>query len=1077
MQDGSNQGQPGSNRVGDGLVVRETRSKRLFRGPLRWTTRENWAYPDWMRQFPYHILVACTMGGVFAAGCGDAENTGVFGNGTSGSAGSAGEAGSAGNGGMVGAGGAAGSGGMGSGGMGTGGSAGNGGKGGAGGGGGSGGGGPCTDGQMQACYTGPSKTLGVGICTGGTQTCVNGMYGTCTGEVTPQKEACNGLDDDCNGLVDDGCQCPTGQTQTCYGGPSGTQGVGPCKSGTQMCTNGMWGPCMGDVVPAAETCDNLDNDCNALTDDGNPGGGTMCTTNMPGECAAGTTTCSGGSIVCNSNTMASAEMCDGLDNDCNGTPDDGNPGGGMTCMTNQQGACAAGTTACVAGMVVCNQNTMAMPETCDGVDNDCNGMIDDGVMVGLPCATGQPGVCMAGTTACMNGASVCVPNMMPTAELCDNLDNDCNGMVDDGNPGGGMMCGPSLGACTTQTACVNGTVVCRGTFVGPMGVGSPTNPGSQMQPVSTIAAAQANAAIIGNGADVCVCDTAAAGASVYSEDITMIEGISVLGGYNCADWSRLVGTYVTTIQNTMSTGVKFPAGITSITALDGMTVNGLAGNNVTSAAITVTNSSPSLLTVTATGGAASTSYGLNVMATNGGMASPTVTNGTYSASATGANSTQIAVNLNNASGTFTTVAMAGSPASGTGGATTSVGLRCTDCGATTISGSSINGVAASTTTAGLWASGNVAGLSVTMTTISGGQVTQAAGNGYGVRLESCNGSPTFTTANITGGTNANGTRYGVESTGAMCTPAISGGTVRGCETGNNCIGISCSTNSVCTATNATIRGASGTAASTSYGVRCATSGCGTFSGNTITVGTMGNNATIGMGIDIVGTNPTFDDNDISSAVCPNGVSGNPLLHAAHFSNTSSLVMNNIIRDQQCLSQVDVVRFDKAQAAVSVLGPTIHSNTIQFTTCNGCANKRGLVITAPAGGNLPAAGVVRNNIFRNAGAANPGSGIAVRESDASSDLQFFENNDMWTPNGGTLYVDEGTTPLMLMAINMLTGAGANINADPQLNGTWHIPMTSPCRNAGTATGAPRLDFDGDMRPQQMLYDIGADEYVP
>jgi purine-nucleoside phosphorylase len=70
--------------------------------------------------------------------------------------------------------------------------------------------------------------------------------------------------------------------------------------------------------------------------------------------------------------------------------------------------------------------------------------------------------------------------------------------------------------------------------------------------------------------------------------------------------------------------------------------------------------------------------------------------------------------------------MTGAPASGIGAATTSVGMRCTDCPGTTITGGAINGVAAATTVAGLWVSGNVAGLSVTGTNISGGQVITAA---------------------------------------------------------------------------------------------------------------------------------------------------------------------------------------------------------------------------------------------------------------------------------------------------------------------------------------------------------------
>jgi hypothetical protein len=56
----------------------------------------------------------------------------------------------------------------------------------------------------KACYSGPANTKGVGSCQAGTSICQNGAYGSCTGEVTPQKEICNNKkDDDCNGLVDE----------------------------------------------------------------------------------------------------------------------------------------------------------------------------------------------------------------------------------------------------------------------------------------------------------------------------------------------------------------------------------------------------------------------------------------------------------------------------------------------------------------------------------------------------------------------------------------------------------------------------------------------------------------------------------------------------------------------------------------------------------------------------------------------------------------------------------------------------------------------------------------------------------
>lgn len=128
-----------------------------------------------------------------------------------------------------------------------------------------------------------TQSCGMGLCAVTVPTCENGVEVECIPLDPPDPtEDCDGEDDDCDGTADEGCVCENGDTQACYTGPEGTQGVGLCSSGTQTCVNGQWGNCVGQVVPGTELCDVIDQDC-----DNNVSEGSCSVPNANSTCMSG----------------------------------------------------------------------------------------------------------------------------------------------------------------------------------------------------------------------------------------------------------------------------------------------------------------------------------------------------------------------------------------------------------------------------------------------------------------------------------------------------------------------------------------------------------------------------------------------------------------------------------------------------------------------------------------------------------------------------------------------------------------------------------------------------------------------
>jgi Putative metal-binding motif len=281
----------------------------------------------------------------------------------------------------------------------------------------------CTQGETQGCYSGPPGTQDVGACKGGTQTCdAAGAWGPCADETVPADEACNGADDDCDGAADDM------GTSSC--------GVGACLVTVTVCKNGVMSTC-APGMPDLEVCDGLDNNCNQLTDESFPDKGKICDTGQLGPCKNGILQClTVGDVTaakCVTDVQPVMEQCDDVDNDCDGVVDNNVPGTGGTCSTGLLGPCANGTISCKGGIIDCFSDAIVSAEVCgDAVDNDCNGVVDDAPGVNMPCDTGLLGACKDGINMCQNGAVKCVQTVQAAPELCDNKDNDCDGVVDPG---------------------------------------------------------------------------------------------------------------------------------------------------------------------------------------------------------------------------------------------------------------------------------------------------------------------------------------------------------------------------------------------------------------------------------------------------------------------------------------------------------------------------------------------------------------------------------------------------------------------------------------------------------------------
>jgi hypothetical protein len=336
------------------------------------------------------------------------------------------------------------------------------------------------DGVSGVCFNAfATCTAGNGVCAKkGKSTCANGVCScsvTADNETNKLPEACNGVDDDCDGLTDEvdaqGCTMFYADSDKDTFGVKGSSAKCLCGAGkdpeeaNSTFTSATADDCddtKSAVNPdAVEVCDNVDNDCDAQTDEGftfkdydnnTRALGDAC---GAGECSNGKVQCAVDkqSAVCSTGGNATSESCDGKDNDCNGIIDNGLEPKSAFYKDGDDDTFGGGV-----GSIQCgpfngyvvqvdgdcdDKNDSVYPgatEKCNGVDDDCNVQIDEGFTakdydgstknLGEACGAG---VCANGKVECLTNGSgaVCSSSALADTETCDEKDNDCDGLVDE----------------------------------------------------------------------------------------------------------------------------------------------------------------------------------------------------------------------------------------------------------------------------------------------------------------------------------------------------------------------------------------------------------------------------------------------------------------------------------------------------------------------------------------------------------------------------------------------------------------------------------------------------------------------
>ena len=338
------------------------------------------------------------------------------------------------------------------------------------------------DGQTDEDYFVGDECDGQGLCGLGQIECKGATETRCSTERggsldESTDEICDTLDNDCDGLTDE----DYGTGVSCSGVGACDNGTWECASETEVICSTLPGGSEYPQVPPEELCDRQDNDCDGLTDE-EWEIGSACLGD--GQCGLGFWECDSiNSRKCSTNPGGSEypspkpeDLCDGIDNDCDGFTDEdylydvisvncqsnSDCDAGYSCdihsgdcisdaveLCDGVGECGGGTLECRSTRVVrCSTDpggsehpTDLLLESCDGKDNDCDGFTDE--IFGLGAVCDGVGECGAGVIECdganntrcstdLGGSQHDDPVVGAKDEVCDSMDNDCDGATDEG---------------------------------------------------------------------------------------------------------------------------------------------------------------------------------------------------------------------------------------------------------------------------------------------------------------------------------------------------------------------------------------------------------------------------------------------------------------------------------------------------------------------------------------------------------------------------------------------------------------------------------------------------------------------